>query len=155
MVYNLNMFRKIIFVVTVNYDIVGIQATGSLGKCGRAVFEIISPTDNFETIKKWDFPCCQQPVAHSWSKELIVIVDESKDKGIIWLLDNWLTHTYQVSQICRVSLDLSNHLPASRFQCVFSRLALKHYSFFCLCLSGYGVSATCHFQQRSLVFSLI
>ena len=82
MVYNLNMFRKIIFVVTVNYDIVGIQATGSLGKCGRAVFEIISPTDNFETIKKWDFPCCQQPVAHSWSKELIVIVDESKDKGI-------------------------------------------------------------------------
>ena len=45
------MFGKIIFVVTVNYDIIGIQATGSLEKCGRTVFGIVSPTDDFETIK--------------------------------------------------------------------------------------------------------
>ena len=51
MVFNLNMFGKIIFVVTVNYDVNSILATGSLEKCGRTVFEIVSPTDNFETIK--------------------------------------------------------------------------------------------------------
>ena len=45
------MFGKIIFAVTVNYDIVGIYATRSLGKCGRTVFEIISATDDFEAIK--------------------------------------------------------------------------------------------------------
>ena len=51
MIYNFNVFGKIIFVVTVNYDVIGIWATGSLGKCGRTVFEIVLPTDNFETIK--------------------------------------------------------------------------------------------------------
>ena len=45
------MFRKIIFVVNVNYDIIVISATGSLEKCGRTVFKIVSLTDDFETIK--------------------------------------------------------------------------------------------------------
>ena len=50
-IYNLSTFGKIIFVVTVNYDVISIQAKGSLEKCGRTVFEIVSPTDNFETIE--------------------------------------------------------------------------------------------------------
>ena len=49
--YNFNMFGKIIFVVTVNYDCIGIKAAGSLEKCGRTVFKIVSPTDDFDTIK--------------------------------------------------------------------------------------------------------
>ena len=49
--YNLSMFGKTIFVVTVNYDAIGIKATGSFEKCGRTVFEIVSSTDDFETIK--------------------------------------------------------------------------------------------------------
>ena len=51
MTYSLSMFGKTIFVVTVNYDLIGIQATGSLEKCGRMAFEIVSPTDDFETMK--------------------------------------------------------------------------------------------------------
>ena len=30
----------------------------SLEKCGRTVFEIVSSTDDFDTIKKWDYPSC-------------------------------------------------------------------------------------------------
>ena len=52
MMYNLSMFEKIIFVVTVNYDVIGISATGSLKKCGWMIFEIVSPTEDFEAIKK-------------------------------------------------------------------------------------------------------
>ena len=37
--------------VTLNYDVIGILTTGSLEKCGRTVFKIVSPTDDFETIK--------------------------------------------------------------------------------------------------------
>ena len=51
MIYNLSMFGKIIFVITVNYEAISIQATGSLEKCDRTVFKIVSPTDNFETRK--------------------------------------------------------------------------------------------------------
>ena len=51
MIYNLSMFGKIIFVVTVNYDIIGIWATGSLEKHGRTDFKIISPIDGFRTTK--------------------------------------------------------------------------------------------------------
>ena len=51
MIYNLSMFGKIVFVITLNYDVIGIQATGSLEKCDRTVFEIVSSTDDFETIK--------------------------------------------------------------------------------------------------------
>ena len=51
MIYNHNIFEKIIFVVTVNYDAICIQTTGSLGKWGWMVFEIVSPTDDFETMK--------------------------------------------------------------------------------------------------------
>ena len=36
--------------VTVNYDVIDIQATGSLEKCGRTVIEIVSPTKDFKTI---------------------------------------------------------------------------------------------------------
>ena len=49
MKYNVSMFGKIIFVVTVNYDVISIYATGSLENCGRVVFKIVSPTDDFET----------------------------------------------------------------------------------------------------------
>ena len=45
------MIEKIIFVVTVNYDIISIRATGPLEKCGRTVIELVSPTDDFEAIK--------------------------------------------------------------------------------------------------------
>ena len=51
MICNSSIFGKIFFVVTVNYDVIGIQAMGDLEKCGRIVFNIILPTDNFETIK--------------------------------------------------------------------------------------------------------
>ena len=49
MIYNLSMFGKIIFEVTVNSDVIGICATRSFEKSGRTVFEIFSPTDDFET----------------------------------------------------------------------------------------------------------
>ena len=45
------MFEKIIFVVTVSYDVIGILAAGSLEKCRRTVFKIVSTTDDFETMK--------------------------------------------------------------------------------------------------------
>ena len=51
MMYNLSMFGTKMFAVTVNYDAIGIQATGSLEKCGWTVFKIVSPTDDFDTIK--------------------------------------------------------------------------------------------------------
>ena len=51
MLYNLSMFGTNIFAVTVNYDVIGMQTTGSLEKCGETVFKIVSPTDDFETIK--------------------------------------------------------------------------------------------------------
>ena len=51
MIYNSNIFQKVIFVMTMNYNVICIQATGSVEKCGRTVFEIVSPTDDFETIK--------------------------------------------------------------------------------------------------------
>ena len=51
MIYNLSMFRKIIFVVTVNYDVIVIYSIEKLEKCGRTVFEIVSPTDDFEIMK--------------------------------------------------------------------------------------------------------
>ena len=51
MIYNLSMFGKIIFVVTVNYDVISIYATRFLEKCGRTVFNIVSPSDDFEAIK--------------------------------------------------------------------------------------------------------
>ena len=51
MIYNLSIFGTKIFVETVSYDVNSIQTTGSLEKCGRTVFKIVSPTDNFETIK--------------------------------------------------------------------------------------------------------
>ena len=44
MIYNLSMFRKIIFVVTVNEDVIGIQAT-------RSVEKVLSTSDDFETTK--------------------------------------------------------------------------------------------------------
>ena len=34
-----------------NYDVIGIKATGSLEICDRVVFDVVSPTDDFETIK--------------------------------------------------------------------------------------------------------
>ena len=49
MIHNLSMFEKIIFVVSVNNDVIGV--TGSLEECGTTVFEIVSSTDDFETIK--------------------------------------------------------------------------------------------------------
>ena len=49
--YNLSMFGTKFFAVTINYDAISIQATESLEKCGRTVFKIVSPTDDFETIK--------------------------------------------------------------------------------------------------------
>ena len=45
--------------MTINNDAIGFYATGSLEKCGRTVFEIVSSTDDFEIIKKWDYPSCQ------------------------------------------------------------------------------------------------
>ena len=45
------MFEKIIFVVTVSYDVIGILAAGCLEKCRRTVFKIVSTTDDFETMK--------------------------------------------------------------------------------------------------------
>ena len=51
MIYNLNAFGIIVFVVTVNYDVISIKATGSLEKCDRTVFEILLPIDDFESIK--------------------------------------------------------------------------------------------------------
>ena len=45
------MFGKIIFVVTVNYDVIDIWAMGSLENCGRTDFKIVSPTDDFKTIR--------------------------------------------------------------------------------------------------------
>ena len=51
MIHHLSMFGQMIFVVIVNYDVIGVQATGSLEKCGRTVFKIVSPTDYFEKIK--------------------------------------------------------------------------------------------------------
>ena len=51
MIYNLSMFGTKIFVVTVNFDVISIQAMGSLEKCGKTVFKIVSPNDDFETIK--------------------------------------------------------------------------------------------------------
>ena len=45
------MFGTKIISVTVNYDVISIQATGSLEKCGRMVFKIVSPTDDFEAIE--------------------------------------------------------------------------------------------------------
>ena len=53
MIYNLSMFGKIIFVVTVTYDVISIYATWSLEKCGRTVFEIVLLIDDCETIKNW------------------------------------------------------------------------------------------------------
>ena len=58
MIYNLSMFKRIIIVVTVNYDVIGFYETGSLERSGRTVFEIVSPTDDFETIKM-GYPSCQ------------------------------------------------------------------------------------------------
>ena len=51
MIYSLSIFGKIIFVVTVTYDLISIEATRSLEKCDRTIFEIVSPTDDFQTIK--------------------------------------------------------------------------------------------------------
>ena len=51
MIYNLSMFGTNIFAVSINYDVIGIQATGSLETCGRTIFKIVLPTDDFETIK--------------------------------------------------------------------------------------------------------
>ena len=48
-IYDSRMFRKRIFVVTVKYH--HYLATVFLEKCGRAVFEKVSPTDNFEATK--------------------------------------------------------------------------------------------------------
>ena len=51
MIYNSRMFRNRIFVVTLKYDVIIILAPGFLEKCGRTVFEKVSPTDNIETTK--------------------------------------------------------------------------------------------------------
>ena len=51
MIHNLSMFGTKIFTVSVNYDAIGIEAAGSLDKCIRTVFKIVSPTDNFEAMK--------------------------------------------------------------------------------------------------------
>ena len=51
MIYSLGMLGKIIFVVTVIYDVISISATRALEKCGKTIFKIVSPTDDFETIK--------------------------------------------------------------------------------------------------------
>ena len=50
MIHNFSMFGKIIFMVTVNCEITGIQVIDSLEKFGRMIFGIVSPTDDFETI---------------------------------------------------------------------------------------------------------
>ena len=42
--------EKNFFVVTVNYDVIGIYTTGSSGNCGGTVVKIVSPIANFETI---------------------------------------------------------------------------------------------------------
>ena len=49
-VYNLDMFGKNLFVVTINYDFIGIQTTESSRKGDRTVFKTVSPIDDFETI---------------------------------------------------------------------------------------------------------
>ena len=49
------MFGKIVFAVTVNYDVIAISVMGFLEKWGRTVFEIVSPAADFETIKYWIF----------------------------------------------------------------------------------------------------
>ena len=75
--YNLSMFEKMIFVVTVNNDVVGIQATVSLEKCGRTVFEIVSSTDDFGIIKKWDQPSCLIVTVISlsiWTADTFILV---------------------------------------------------------------------------------
>ena len=51
MIYNLSMFEKISFVVTLNNAFIGIQTMGYLEKCGRTVFKIVLSTDDFETIR--------------------------------------------------------------------------------------------------------
>ena len=50
MMYDLSMFGKMIFVVSVNYDVISIEVTGSLEKCGGMVLAIVSTTDEFKTI---------------------------------------------------------------------------------------------------------
>ena len=45
------MFGKIIFVVIVKHEVIGILAIKSLEKCGRNVFYIVLPTDGYETLK--------------------------------------------------------------------------------------------------------
>ena len=51
MIYSLNMFGTKFFVVTVNYDVIGFQATGSQGECRSTVFKVVLSTDDFEAIK--------------------------------------------------------------------------------------------------------
>ena len=46
-----SMFEKILFVVTVNNDVIGFEETGSLEKCGKTVLETVSSTEHWETIK--------------------------------------------------------------------------------------------------------
>ena len=45
------MFWKKIFVVIKKYDVIAILVTKSIGKCGRNIFDIALPTDDYETIK--------------------------------------------------------------------------------------------------------
>ena len=51
MIYDSRMFRKRIFLVTFKYNVIIILEPGFLEKCGRTVFEKVSPTDNIETTK--------------------------------------------------------------------------------------------------------
>ena len=90
MIYNLSMFGTKIFVVAVNFDVIGIQATGSLEKWGRTVFKIVSPSDGFETIKNGItlvtrllqyFLCLQSSWYSSRSKAVIKLVQNYKRLG--------------------------------------------------------------------------
>ena len=70
------MFGKIIFVVIVNYDVIAIQAMGSLGKCGRTVCEIVLTTDDFGTIENGNqsilkMKCLTAPVFYIYAQNTV------------------------------------------------------------------------------------
>lgn len=45
-------FGKRIYLVTVDDDVIGVKTTRLLEKCGKMVFKIVSPTDDFEILRQ-------------------------------------------------------------------------------------------------------
>ena len=78
-----------------------------------------------------------------------------KEKNLLWsfiliklqvFIRPSVFHTCHVCWICLESSDLRNHLPVSRFWCIFYWLAVGHYSFLFMfkwlgCLSDMPLSA--------------